>query len=111
MRDSTLTLLLQMDTYKKSYDMTDTNVDYILNSYGGTSSVFFFITELLMGFGISPFFSASVVNEVFKFHENDMSHNEIEEFKKRFKNIFNNSEENNVDIAKSKTGNFLIMTY
>jgi len=87
-RDSSLTLFLQMDTYKRRYEIKYTSFDDILDRYGGTSSVFFYVFELIMGYIISPFYTSSLVNEVFKFHENVMDEIEIKDFKTNFKNVF-----------------------
>jgi len=95
--DITLSLIIQMDTYQRGIDITYTSLDNILNSYGGTSAVFFFLSELLVRYLIRPFFSVSVINEVFQFHENDMTQNEIIDFKTNLKKMFNNLDNDDND--------------
>jgi len=112
-RDASVMIMMEMDTYDLQIDITYTSLDDIFDRYGGTSSVFFFIGEVIVGFFISPFFTSSLVNEVFKFHENVMDSNEIIDFKNSYKRMFkyhNESEENNENnsdyISKRKTGNY-----
>ena len=90
-----IVLLLEMDTYRKSYDIKYVSVDDLLSIYGGTSTVLFYIAEMILDLFIAPYFTSSVINEVFQFHENDMDQSEIKDFMASYKKVYNNRTDKN----------------
>ena len=58
--------------------------DDIVSGYGGASSVFFYISSIIVGFFIDPFLSASVINDLFNFHENELDEANLQLIKNNF---------------------------
>jgi hypothetical protein len=90
--DFALLLMLEMDEYNSKIQMNYVSLDDIIGGYGGTSEVFFKFSEMIVEFLVLPFFTSSVINEVFKFHENKLDNEKINEFVKTFHNAFTEKE-------------------
>jgi len=100
---SAFTLLIQSDVYESNYDIKYVSIDDIISNYGGTSGVFFSIFEVIVGFFVNPFYSSSLLNEVFNFHENTMNEFELKEFMDSFRNLYSIGDNSNNNVNRKST--------
>jgi len=87
----TLQMLLKVHRYRETLQYTYVSIDSMISDYGGITAILFPFFEWFVGLVIGPFYSSSIVNEVFKFHENNMNDIQQKEFMNKFKHICDSS--------------------
>ena len=92
---------MQMDIYKTKQEITYINIGDLADRYGGTSATFFYITEVICGFLISPFYYTSLLNSVFKFHKNSKGSEQVKEILNAFEKLYISESNTNPKISNN----------
>jgi len=107
--DSSLFIMLVNNQMNTETSLYYKSIDEVLGNIGGLYSIILPFVEVLFGFCVDPFYQASRVNSVFKFHENLSSKEEVNEVIEKFINNANYSNSRkSIDEGTGDLGNNII---